>query len=208
MPSTVVRSMRLCVVVAAALVLRVPLVAAQETTGAIEGTVTDPAASVVADARVTVRQLDDRTDARGRDRRRRILSRAAPARWRLPRDSRGAELLPLRPAADRRHVSQSVRFDVRLEIPGVAEAVTVAGGVQLVDTSTNALGRVVTGREIVDLPLNGRNFTQLGLLQTGVAPLTAGRGHGRRIAARRGRPTPSTACGRSRTSISSTARRT
>ena len=35
-------------------------------------------------------------------------------------------------------------------------------------------GAVVTGREIVDLPLNGRNFTQLGLLQTGVAPLTAG----------------------------------
>ena len=51
---------------------------------------------------------------------------------------------------------------------------TVAGGAQLVDTSTNALGRVVTGRELVDLPLNGRNFTQLGLLQTGVAPLTAG----------------------------------
>ena len=31
-----------------------------------------------------------------------------------------------------------------------------------------------TGRELVDLPLNGRNFTQLGLLQAGVAPLTAG----------------------------------
>jgi hypothetical protein len=52
--------------------------------------------------------------------------------------------------------------------------VTVTGGAQLVDTTTNALGRVVTGRELVDLPLNGRNFTQLGLLQTGVAPLTAG----------------------------------
>ena len=51
---------------------------------------------------------------------------------------------------------------------------TVTGGAQLVETSTNALGRVVTGRELVDLPLNGRNFTQLGLLQTGVAPLTAG----------------------------------
>ena len=45
---------------------------------------------------------------------------------------------------------------------------------QLVDTSSNALGAVVSGREILDLPLNGRNFTQLGLLQTGVAPLTAG----------------------------------
>jgi hypothetical protein len=40
----------------------------------------------------------------------------------------------------------------------------------------------VTGRQLVDLPLNGRNFTQLGLLQTGVAPLTAG------VAARRRQP--------------------
>ena len=51
---------------------------------------------------------------------------------------------------------------------------TVAGGAQLVDTATNVLGRVITGRELVDLPLNGRNFSQLGLLETGVAPLTAG----------------------------------
>ena len=71
-------------------------------------------------------------------------------------------------------VGQSVRLNVQLELSTVQEAVTVSGGAQIVDTSTNALGRVVTGRELVDLPLNGRNFTQLGLLQTGVAPLTAG----------------------------------
>jgi hypothetical protein len=33
---------------------------------------------------------------------------------------------------------------------------------------------VVTGREILELPLNGRNFTQLGLLQAGAAPLPSG----------------------------------
>src|SRR4026208_2134913 len=37
-----------------------------------------------------------------------------------------------------------------------------------------APGGVGPGLELVDLPLNGRNSTQLGLLQTGVAPLTAG----------------------------------
>ena len=72
------------------------------------------------------------------------------------------------------NVSQAVRVDVPLAVSGVAERVTVAGGASLVETSNTALGRVVTGRELVDLPLNGRNFTQLGLLQTGVAPLTAG----------------------------------
>ena len=56
----------------------------------------------------------------------------------------------------------------------MTETVKVEGDAPLVETSSNALGRVITGRELVDLPLNGRNFTQLGLLQTGVAPLTAG----------------------------------
>ena len=71
-------------------------------------------------------------------------------------------------------VSDTVRITVQLSPAAVTETVTVESGAQLVDTSSNALGRVVTGRELVDLPLNGRNFTQLGLLQTGVAPLTAG----------------------------------
>ncbi len=71
-------------------------------------------------------------------------------------------------------VSQIVRVNVRMDLSSLEESVTVSGGAQLVDTTSNALGRVVTGRELVDLPLNGRNFTQLGLLQTGVAPLTAG----------------------------------
>ena len=33
---------------------------------------------------------------------------------------------------------------------------------------------VVSEQEVLDLPLNGRNFTQLGLLQPGVVPLTPG----------------------------------
>ena len=71
-------------------------------------------------------------------------------------------------------VSDTVKVDAAMALPNVNETVTVAGQQRLVDTTTNALGAVVTGRELVDLPLNGRNFTQLGLLQTGVAPLTAG----------------------------------
>jgi|GEM_PF-1153929 len=71
-------------------------------------------------------------------------------------------------------VGQTVRVNAQLELSSVSETVRVTGNAPLVETASNALGRVVTGRELVDLPLNGRNFTQLGLLQTGVAPLTAG----------------------------------
>lgn len=71
-------------------------------------------------------------------------------------------------------VSQVRRLDVRLEVAGVRESVSVSGEAALVDTASNALGKTVTTREILDLPLNGRNFTQLGLLQSGVADLTNG----------------------------------
>jgi hypothetical protein len=71
-------------------------------------------------------------------------------------------------------VSQTARLEYRLQVATVKSLVTVNAEAPLVDTSGNTLGAVVTGREIVDLPLNGRNFTQLGLLQAGVAPLTSG----------------------------------
>jgi Carboxypeptidase regulatory-like domain len=71
-------------------------------------------------------------------------------------------------------VSQTVRLDVQLRVAKEKDVVTVNATAAAVDSGSNVIGNVVTGRELVDLPLNGRNFTQLGLLQPGVAPLTAG----------------------------------
>ncbi len=71
-------------------------------------------------------------------------------------------------------VSQSVRLDVQMQLAKGRDTVAVSAEAPLVESGSNAIGNVVTGRELVDLPLNGRNFTQLGLLQPGVAPMTAG----------------------------------
>ena len=71
-------------------------------------------------------------------------------------------------------INQRARVPVQLQVAAEPESVNVSGEFWTVDTSSNAVGNVVTGRQLVDLPLNGRNFAQLGLLQPGVAPLTAG----------------------------------
>lgn len=71
-------------------------------------------------------------------------------------------------------INDRVRVNAELQVATARETVQVEASAPLVDTSTNVLGKVVTGREILDLPLNGRNFTQLGLLQVGVVPLTQG----------------------------------
>ncbi|HEU0120522.1 MAG TPA: carboxypeptidase regulatory-like domain-containing protein [Bryobacteraceae bacterium] len=71
-------------------------------------------------------------------------------------------------------VSQISRVDIQMELATLSGSVTITGDATQVDTATNILGKTVSGREVLDLPLNGRNFTQLGLLQTGVAPVSAG----------------------------------
>src|SRR5262249_52031501 len=56
----------------------------------------------------------------------------------------------------------------------LTQQVEVVGGAPLVDTATATLGKVVEERLIANLPLNGRNFLQLGVLQAGVTPPIAG----------------------------------
>jgi hypothetical protein len=147
---------------------------AQDPTGTIEGLVSDPSAAAVARARVVAVNLATgltKESETGADGFYRILQVPA-GKYSVTVHAPGFATL-VREGIDV-SVSQSVRLNAQLELPSVSETVKVAGGAQLVDTTSNVLGRVVTGRELVDLPLNGRNFTQLGLLQTGVAPLTAG----------------------------------
>lgn len=71
-------------------------------------------------------------------------------------------------------VGDIARLEVRLAVASSSETVVVEAAAPLVSTADSSLGRVVTGREMIELPLNGRNFSQLGLLQSGVAPPTSG----------------------------------
>ncbi len=62
---------------------------------------------------------------------------------------------------------QGVRVDIALSPGTLTEAVTVVG-TPVLAADTSAVGQVVTGQTISDLPLNGRNFLQLARLATGV----------------------------------------
>ena len=158
---------------AGCLILAAPA-AAQDPTGAIEGVVTDGSAAVIGGAELVITHIDTgaaREARSGADGFFRVPVLAA-GRYRVAARAPRFATTVLEPIDVT--VSQTARVNIRLTLSAVEDSVTVVGGAQVVDTTTNALGRVVSGRELVDLPLNGRNFTQLGLLQTGVAPLTAG----------------------------------
>ena len=71
-------------------------------------------------------------------------------------------------------VNQPATIPVRLVVGTATETLEVKANADLIETTTTSLGTTVGDREVLDLPLNGRHFTQLGLLQPGVAPITAG----------------------------------
>jgi hypothetical protein len=151
-----------------------PAARAQDPTGAIEGVISDATGAPLARAHVLVNNPDTGLTKEAET--------AADGFYRILLVPVGTYTVTMRAAgfttlvreAIAVSVSQSVRVNAQLEVSTISETVKVSGGAQLVDTATNVLGRVITGRELVDLPLNGRNFTQLGLLETGVAPLTPG----------------------------------
>ena len=146
---------------------------AQDPTGTIEGSVTDQSSSVITTARIVVRNVETgltKEANAGTEGFYRVLLLPV-GRYRVTVTAPSFATSIREPIEI--SVGEVVRLNVQLSVSRT-ETVTVAAETPLVDTTTNALGRVVTGREIVDLPLNGRNVTQLGLLQTGVAPLTAG----------------------------------
>jgi hypothetical protein len=147
---------------------------AQDPDGAIEGSIADKSESRLASAHVTARNLDTGlsketlTGGNGFFR----IPLLPVGRYSITVETPNFATLRQEPVVV--EVSQTTRVDLRLEVAAVKSTVTVNGEAPVVDSSSNALGAVVTGREIVDLPLNGRNFTQLGLLQTGAAALTGG----------------------------------
>ena len=65
-------------------------------------------------------------------------------------------------------VGRSATLNLTLSVGQGSERVVVTGDAPLVDTLTSTLRGLVDERTIQDLPLNGRSFEQLAMLQAGV----------------------------------------
>jgi hypothetical protein len=147
---------------------------AQQITGNIRGTVTDPSGAVVQGAVVTARQTDTglsritTSDRNGNY----ILLEMPVGHYRLEAAAKGF----------REYVQDGITLSVNetasvsphLLVGSETEQVLVSADASLIEPTVTSMGKVVQERELEDLPLNGRNFSQLGLLQPGVVPLTPG----------------------------------
>lgn len=64
-------------------------------------------------------------------------------------------------------VNQVARIDLKLT-PGVSEIVTVTADAPIIDKTTSFIGTLIDVEQVENLPLNGRNITQLATLVPGV----------------------------------------
>ena len=147
--------------------------AAQDPTGVLQGRVLDPSAASVENATIVAKNPStgfEVTQQSSRDGSFRF-SYLPVGEYDLRVSSPG--FTEFNATHIRLDVERTVSFPVALVIRQKGDVVTVAANSASVDVSST-LGNVVSSREAVDLPLNGRNFTQLGLLQPGVAPMTFG----------------------------------
>jgi len=73
-------------------------------------------------------------------------------------------------------VGQAATIDFALSVGSQNEVVTVHGATPQLETTSANLGLVVGTKQVNDLPLNGRDFTQLLTLTPGISPVNNGQG--------------------------------
>ncbi len=71
-------------------------------------------------------------------------------------------------------VGSQLVINVSLPVGQVQQTVTVESAVAQVETQSTAISSLVSAQQMVDLPLNGRNFEQLLTLATGITPTGGG----------------------------------
>lgn len=67
-------------------------------------------------------------------------------------------------------IQQIIQQDFKLQVGGVQQEVTVTGAAPLLNTESTEVGNVISQHSTEQLPLNGRNFSQLALLVPGTNP--------------------------------------
>ena len=165
-------TLRFCPLLISFLLLSAAQVVAQDT-ATLTGAVRDNTGAVIAGAAVALTNTATgivrraRTNSDGEY----VAAALAPGQYNLTISAAGFQTYQAQGVILR--VAQNARIDVTMHVGSAHEEVTVHGeGLAQVDTESAQLGGTITGKELTQLQLNGRNFTQLITLVPGVSNQT------------------------------------
>lgn len=145
---------------------------AQLSTASITGVVRDSSGSVLAGAQLTLTNLDTavthKAESNGAGNY--LFLSIQPGSYSLTTTAAGFQTseVPRVTLA----VGQTATFDINMQVGALRQTVVVEASGELLQQSTAEVGAVISSKQVVDIPLNGRNFTQLLSLAPGVAPIS------------------------------------
>ena len=154
-------------IVAMLLLCATPYGVAQLTTADIVGTVTDPTGAVIANARVTVVNLDTREQ--------REVTSNSSGEYQVSLLPVGRYSITIKVAGFKTSTTNNLsveagdraRADAAMQTGGQNDTVTVEASTPLLQADNATVSSTVTAKAVQDLPLNGRNFVQLVQLVPG-----------------------------------------
>jgi hypothetical protein len=164
-----VRSLIGLLVLSVAVVGAFPGTAGAQVGTAVSGTVRDASGAVIPEAKVTLRNMANKLDL--------VTTTNSAGAYGFPSVQPGNYELRVSKQGFNAAVESDVTvvvnqigtFDVTLKTGSVTETVTVQATANQVETTSAELGVAIVKAEVNDLPLNGRNFTQLLTLTPGVS---------------------------------------
>jgi hypothetical protein len=144
-----------------------------QSTATIVGTVTDPSGAVISGAQVTVTNT-------GTGQERTVTTNSSGA-YQAPQLQIGAYSVSATAPGFKKYeatnivlnVNDTIRVDASLQVGQATESITVSADIVQVQSDTNEQSDLISGKQVTQLALNGRNITQLTTLGTG-ATTTSG----------------------------------
>jgi hypothetical protein len=166
-----IRNLGYCAVQLALLLSVSATANAQQVFGSIFGTVTDSTGSAVADAAITVTDVNKgtafkvTTDSSGNYNKGQLI----PDMYTVTIEAKGFDKVASNPIEV--HVDQAARFDAKLTVGNVTTQVEVTAAAPLLESDRSDVAQTFSSTEINDLPNIGRNLQSMELLDPGTAKI-------------------------------------
>ncbi len=150
------------------LIAAISLSAFAQTASNLTGVVRDATGAVVSGAAVNAKHIETGltrsavTDDSGRY----LVTVLPSGNYEIRVEARGFR--PLVRKGVQLSINETATVDLGLEVGAQEQEITVSGQASPVNVTTSELSYLVSSRAIAELPLNGRNWTDLSLLQPGV----------------------------------------
>src|SRR6266481_8884610 len=169
---------RISLLLVALVLIVIPHSASAQATATLNGVVRDSSGAVVPQATVTLHNTDTGTNRESltNDSGLYVFVSVPPGEYVLKVTKNG--FTAATQAGLHVLVNQASTQDFTLRVGSTQESVTVEASAENLETANATLGTVIESRQVRDLPLNGRNFTQLLALTPGVSPVSVAQNSG------------------------------